>query len=142
METINDRIKKIRLDKMLSQKDLSEMVGLTGSHYSKVEKNMYHLDTKQTQILIEKLNVNPMWLFTGIGNMYMNIEALPERMEEYIATKTLELNRREEELKKMAELVDKDEAIISDLQTEIKTLRARLDESRHTIEYLLTLKIT
>jgi transcriptional regulator with XRE-family HTH domain len=67
---IGIRIKEIRRELRISQKDFAEEVNISGSFLSEVEagksKPGYEFITSVTQ----KYNVNPMYLLTGDGGMF------------------------------------------------------------------------
>jgi transcriptional regulator with XRE-family HTH domain len=69
--TIAIRLKTLRKTLKLSQDQFSEIVGLSQAAYSQTEQGRRKVTLYAIETLIERFNVNPMWLITGKGAMYL-----------------------------------------------------------------------
>lgn len=54
----------------INQKELSELLGLASSYFTLI-KNGSPLSAKTKALIVEKLNVNPTWLETGEGEIFI-----------------------------------------------------------------------
>lgn len=71
---MDKRLKKIRLEKGLTQTELGNILGLSKSAISKIELNKASLTDRNMQALAKELDVNPLWLKTGDGEMFLSIK--------------------------------------------------------------------
>lgn len=69
---MNDRFKKIRKQKKLTQRQYGELLGLSQNHISSLEKGERNITDRIIRDLNIQLNVNPDWIRTGEGEMFMN----------------------------------------------------------------------
>lgn len=69
---MNDRFKKIRKQKKLTQRQYGELLGLSQNHISSLEKGERNITDRIIRDLNIQLNVNPNWIRTGEGEMFMN----------------------------------------------------------------------
>jgi transcriptional regulator with XRE-family HTH domain len=72
MET-TDRLKQLRKYLRLSQKELSEQIGLKQSYYSDVENGKRNLTAKIADSLKKNFNISSDWLMHDIGDMKLTI---------------------------------------------------------------------
>lgn len=70
MNTIGDRFKQIRLDKKLNQNQFGEILGVSNTAISKLEKGERNFTEQMKMIIYSKLNVNNEFLENGTGDMY------------------------------------------------------------------------
>ncbi len=82
-EEIAQKIKRIRLDNGLSQKEMAERLGLKRANYSKVENGTVIPTTKTLIQLNKHFNISIDWILTGKGSQMgtplgMNDEDLNE----------------------------------------------------------------
>lgn len=68
-EALN-RLKFFRKSLMLSQQELAETIGFTQANYSRIESRGGQISYQLVAMLIEIHQLNPVWLFTGEGEMY------------------------------------------------------------------------
>ena len=69
---MNDRFKKIRKQKKLTQRQYGELLGLSQNHISSLEKGERNITDRIIRDLNIQLNVNSDWIRTGEGEMFMN----------------------------------------------------------------------
>lgn len=74
---LSDRLKIFRTALSLSQKELSDRLKITQAGYGKYELGKRSLPNEVIDMFINEFNLNPIWLFTGSGNMFL--EDLPEK---------------------------------------------------------------
>lgn len=81
METIHDRIKKLRLQKNMTQAELAELVGYSGkSMISKVEKGLVDLAIPMVEKFAQALDTTPSYLMGWTDDPSPNV---PEPVIEY-----------------------------------------------------------
>lgn len=64
------RVKLIRKELKLTQDQLAQRLGIGKAALSMIETGKCGLSTRNKNILVQDLNVNPEWLETGKGNMF------------------------------------------------------------------------
>lgn len=69
-----EKIKKIREVLGLTQQELANLLDMDITTIQRWEGNHVGLREKSINILKEKLNINPVWLKTGEGDMFIRIE--------------------------------------------------------------------
>lgn len=69
--TINARIKKIRKDSGLNQKDFSEILGVTQSGVSYMEQDGRNVSDLTIKSICNHFCINEKWLIDEIGPMYI-----------------------------------------------------------------------
>ena len=67
---MNSRIKLIRKELGLTQEQLAERLGIGKTALSMIETGRTGLSSRNRNILVQELNVNPDWLETGEGLMF------------------------------------------------------------------------
>ena len=67
---MGDRVKLIRKELKLTQEQLAQRLGIGKAALSMIETGKCGLSTRNKNILVQDLNVNPDWLETGKGNMF------------------------------------------------------------------------
>lgn len=70
METLNERIKAVRKDLSLSQKDFAEKIGISQRSVSWGEQPGNNVPDSTLKALCMAFRVNETWLRDGIGPMY------------------------------------------------------------------------
>lgn len=66
-----NRIKEIRKELGLSQPEFGELIGIKAPQVSLIESGKHDLSEKTKLRIIEKYHVNPVWLDTGEGEMFL-----------------------------------------------------------------------
>lgn len=66
-----NRIKEIRKELGLSQPEFGELIGIKAPQVSLIESGKHDLSEKTKLRIIEKYHVNPEWLDTGEGEMFL-----------------------------------------------------------------------
>lgn len=80
---IGKRIKEIRNDKKLNQREFAKRLTLSQNHISYLEKGIRKITEKFINDLCKEYNVNKEWLLTGTGEKYIDmIEGLNINDEE------------------------------------------------------------
>ena len=67
---MSERIKLIRKELKLTQEQLAQRLGIGKAALSMIETGKCGLSTRNKNILVQDLNINPDWLETGKGNMF------------------------------------------------------------------------
>jgi transcriptional regulator with XRE-family HTH domain len=105
-ETINDRIKRVRLELKLSQAKFCKGILLTAGHYAEIELGNRRVNPRMVKLLVTVYGVNETFLRTGRGDMFTQtpdpridsviqiFQELPPHFQDYIL-------RQIEELKKL-----------------------------------------
>ena len=68
---VGQRIKEIRRELRISQKEFAEKIEISGSFLSEVEANKSKPGYEFLNNVILKFDVNPLYLMTGKGNMFL-----------------------------------------------------------------------
>jgi transcriptional regulator with XRE-family HTH domain len=82
MET-NNRLRDIRKQLNISQKDFSLAIGVRQSYYSDVENGKKKVTSRIIQAVRDKFNISSEWLYTGNGDSIITnggIESTPENV--------------------------------------------------------------
>ena len=69
----NERIKKLRISKKLSQKDFANSINLSQNHISSIEKGLRDMTIRSLEDVCRVYNVNKDWLLNGEGDMFVNV---------------------------------------------------------------------
>ena len=67
---MESRVKLIRKELKMTQEQLAQRLGIGKAALSMIETGKCGLSTRNKNILLQDLNVNPDWLDTGKGNMF------------------------------------------------------------------------
>ncbi|MBR5465603.1 MAG: LexA family transcriptional regulator [Alistipes sp.] len=67
---MNERVKLIRKELGLTQEQLAQRLGVGKAALSMIETGKTGLSTRNRNILVQELNVNPEWLESGHGEMF------------------------------------------------------------------------
>lgn len=70
---IGKRIKEIRNDKKLNQREFAKRLTLSQNHISYLEKGIRKITEKFINDLCKEYNVNKEWLLTGSGEKYIDM---------------------------------------------------------------------
>lgn len=68
--TSNERLKLLRKELKLSQKEFSNRIGMSQGGYSDIENNRANLTDKNIMLISKEFNVNEEWLKTGDNEMF------------------------------------------------------------------------
>lgn len=70
METINERIKKVRIEENLKQAQFAERLGIRQSSLSDIENGKTKfIDERNIKIICQEFNISEKWLRDGEGSM-------------------------------------------------------------------------
>jgi transcriptional regulator with XRE-family HTH domain len=69
-ETINDRVKRIRLELKLSQAKFCNGILLTAGHYAEIELGNRKVNPRMIKLLVTVYGVNENFLRTGQGELF------------------------------------------------------------------------
>lgn len=64
-----ERLKEIRLKFNKTQNEMAEIIGISRSTHTGIEKGKATLTERNKMLIIDKLNINPIWFETGKGEM-------------------------------------------------------------------------
>ena len=67
---MRERLKLIRKELNLTQEQLAQRLGIGKAALSMIETGKCGLSTRNKNILVQELNVNPEWIESGKGNMF------------------------------------------------------------------------
>lgn len=70
--TIGERIKFVRKNNNLNQKDFSKKLGISQTHVSKIENNVENPSDTLLRLIALEFNVPTEWLEKGVGNADIN----------------------------------------------------------------------
>lgn len=74
MDTINERIKYIRKDLKMSQKDFGEKIGLKPNSLSDIETEKNSVTEQTLKAVCLEFNVSEQWLRKGKGEIYKFVQ--------------------------------------------------------------------
>lgn len=69
---MRERLKLIRKELGMTQEMLAQKLGIGKSALSMIETGRAALSERNKNILVQELNVNPEWLETGKGSMFLS----------------------------------------------------------------------
>jgi transcriptional regulator with XRE-family HTH domain len=69
-ETVNQRVKKVRVALELSQRNFSTILSLSSSYIAGVETNVREVNGRLIKLIVSEFSVNETWLLTGKGEMF------------------------------------------------------------------------
>lgn len=96
---MNERLKEIRNILDLSQAELGNRLGVTGTAISRIEKGERKLTEQMIKSVCREFRVSPEWLTEGIGEPFLVIpDSLIEKVAEEYNLNTFEKNLMEEYL--------------------------------------------
>ena len=78
METIGNRIKKLRKTLGLSQQEFAERIGVKGGSIALYEIDAREPSERNKAGILKEFNVNPVWLDTGEGEMFLPLSESDE----------------------------------------------------------------
>ena len=81
-----DRLKKLRKELNLTQAAFAEKIGLKQSAVGDIESGKNKLRAQNFNAICREFNVNPSWLKTGEGDMFLNPPTLDKLAVEYDLT--------------------------------------------------------
>ena len=85
MNSVSERLKKLRRYLRYSQKDFAKRLGILPATYSNYENEKRKLSPELLEKLYNEFNVNLNWLITGQGNMFNDeLETLEHPEEELV----------------------------------------------------------
>jgi len=90
-EKVGERLKLIRQNLKLTQKEMADLLGVTLNAYQRYEMGARSLSLEKLKILMEKLNVNLNWLLTGKGEPFIRPEEYNNLTRPAFDKTTLEL---------------------------------------------------
>lgn len=67
---MNERLKEIRKELKLTQKEFAKKLGITDSGISRLEKGQNQLTDQMIRSICREFNVNYSWLVSGTGDMF------------------------------------------------------------------------
>ena len=112
---MNERLKKIRTDIKLTQKQMSEKIGVTEATVSRMESGKSSITEQTIKMLCNEFNINETWLRTGEGEMYV-VSEQDEELAEALAEISLSDNEKLKKIvQKLTKLNDKEIDTINDL---------------------------
>ncbi len=85
--SIGEKLKEIRLDNVLTQKEFSKELGVKQSYYSDLENGKREISTNVIRLLSERFHISSDWLLSGTGNRYIEQK---KQNAIFIATERLE----------------------------------------------------
>ena len=76
METINERIYKLRKDLSLSQEAFGEKIGIKKASISMIEKGKNNPSEQTIKLICKEFNVSYAWLIDGVGDIFIETDDL------------------------------------------------------------------
>ena len=68
---MNERLKQLRKALGMNQQEMAESLGIAQPTYSQLEKKVHAVSAKYVELLRLKHGINPEWLTTGEGDMFI-----------------------------------------------------------------------
>lgn len=75
---IGFRIREVRKSQNMTMKEFGEKLNLTNAMISMIESGKAELSVKNRHAILRTFNVNPNWLDTGEGDMFIKLDANKE----------------------------------------------------------------
>lgn len=72
--TVNERMKSVRTQEKLSMEAFGELIGMSKSNVSKLEKGEHNVAERNIKLICSEFNINENWLRTGEGEMFNSSE--------------------------------------------------------------------
>ena len=70
---MNERLKEIRKELRLTQKEFAKKLGITDSGISRLEKGQNQLTDQMIRSICREFNVNYSWFVSGTGEMFVEV---------------------------------------------------------------------
>lgn len=88
METVGERIKRIRKEADLSMASFGQRIGVNPTSVNKWEKGENNPSERTLKLICSEFHVNYLWLTEGLGDVYSNVGAtiLEMLVDEYHLT--------------------------------------------------------
>ncbi len=85
INNLNKRLRELRKTLNLTQKEFAATIGLKQTSYSEIENNRSDLTERNKNLICQAFNVNPEWLETGNGDIFLQSDKdlLEEVAKEY-----------------------------------------------------------
>lgn len=83
---MNVRLKEIRKTLNLSQEKMGERLGVTKTAISKMELGTYGITDSMAKLVCKEFNIDYIWLTTGKGKMFSDIDSDIMARIDYIMT--------------------------------------------------------
>jgi transcriptional regulator with XRE-family HTH domain len=126
-ETIADRLKKVRVDKNISQDYLAKKLGITQKGYSKIENNETKLNVDVLQKISEILDVPVETFFKGMSAPILN-DFSNRSGGDNVVYKNGNADKSEELYEKLLKAKDQ---IIQSKNEEIETLKLVINKIKY-----------
>ena len=75
MNDKKNRVKILRKNLKLTQKEFGDAIGVSNSNISNIENGSVNLTDRNIYEICSKFNVNKCWLETGIGDMFSKLDS-------------------------------------------------------------------
>ncbi len=82
--TTGERIKLIRKQQNLSQTEFAQEIAVSTTTICQLETGRYNISRATKHILCNRFHINPEWLDTGEGEMYVNADTAEEIIPELV----------------------------------------------------------
>lgn len=122
METVGERIKKIRKDRKLTQKAFAEQLKMSENYIWQIEKGDREPSLKVLRLICSIYNVDEIWLRTGTGEMFAP-KTRREELEEIFHHCEIGTDAKARLIRAMAQLPDSAaEAFLAYVEALVKAL--------------------
>ncbi len=98
MESIGQRIKKVRELQHLTQQDFGNKIGVTKQAVANIENERCNPSITILCEFVVKLNINANWLLTGNGDIFIVKEAQQDEQLEKLVAQIVDKKMREKGL--------------------------------------------
>jgi transcriptional regulator with XRE-family HTH domain len=82
---MNDRIKKVRTDAGISQRNFGKTIGISGPSIARLETGENNPSEQTIRLISSAFKVNYQWLKDGLGPMYLPPDTDDELVDEVMA---------------------------------------------------------
>lgn len=122
MESVGERIKKIRKDRKLTQKAFAEQLKMSENYIWQIEKGDREPSDKVLRLICSIYNVDEIWLQTGTGEMFAP-KTRREELEEIFHHCEIGTDAKARMIRAMAQLPDSAaEAFLAYVEALVKAL--------------------
>lgn len=104
-QTINQRLKEVRENLGLSQADFAARAGISSPTIWNIENTDRETSTKTIRSIVEAFNINPEWLNSGKGDMFLAAKIASESGSEINPWKDALVTELKEEVQYLRELL-------------------------------------
>ncbi len=143
--SINERFKKIRILKKMNQEQFGNLIGLSKSGISNIEKGIRNVTEKHVKLLCSELNVSENYLRTGVGEPFLKMsQTTMEALQKDFNLNDYDLNlifaylqlstEKRAVIREFFENITITTKTINEIDEKVKSYRKELEEEKKAVE--------